>query len=114
MEIIVSGRHCGKTTELIKRSAETGTYILVGNRNRQKQLADQARGMGINDMPYPVTLEDFRRNKFKGSYIKKIMIDDVDDIIRDMFSPLEIDAITLTKNDWDTLCLKFCQEGELP
>ena len=104
MEIILGGRHTGKTIELIKRSAETQTYILVTNRKRQDMLWKQATEMGIDDMPYPITLDDMiRTHNCRGSFIKKILVDDLDDIISDLFYPLKIDSVTISSNGLNKL-----------
>ena len=106
MQVIMGGRRSGKTAELIKRSAESGTYILVANRARASQIADQARAMGYY-IPFPVTLEEYYRSHgFAGSYIRRdgIFIDDVEAILPRIFSGVEIKAFTCT-TDNDTLKL---------
>lgn len=108
MEYIISGKRCGKTAQLIKESAEKQIYILVKDRKRQDILWKQAREMGITDMPYPVTFEDFQRSRFHGSFIRKILIDDADDILKSIFYTVEIEAITMSVNEWDNL--KISQE----
>lgn len=103
MEYIIGGRHCGKTTQLIKESAEKQIYILVKDRKRQDMLWKQAREMGVTDMPYPVTFEDFQRSRFQGTFIRKILVGDADDILKMIFAPIEIEAITMSVNKWDNL-----------
>ena len=100
MKKIIKGRAKGKTTDLIKMSHDTNTYILVNNRARQKSLFAQAREMNI-DIPYPVTIEDYMRTRFQGSFIKSILIDDADDVLQAIFSRVHIDAITLSKDEGD-------------
>lgn len=94
---IIRGRRTGRTTELIKISENTQAYILVANIQRQKLVADMARNMGAN-IPYPVTLDDYMRNQFRGSFIKNILIDDADDILCAIFYTVHIDAITMSTN----------------
>lgn len=106
MQVIIGGRRSGKTTELIKRSAESGIYILVSNRARASQISDQARAMGY-DIPFPVTLEEYHRSRgFAGSSIRRdgVYIDNVEDILRRMFYDIEIKAFTCTIDD-DTVLL---------
>lgn len=100
MKIIAKPRYIGKTTELIKLSAKTNAYILVANRSRQKMVAELARSMNIN-IPYPVTVDDYMRTKFRGSFIKHILIDDADDVLRIFFNIVVIDAITITEVNTD-------------
>ena len=96
MKKIFKPRGKGKTTELIKLSAKTNTYILVANKKRQKEVARLAESMGMI-IPYPVTLEDYMRTQFRGSFIKHILIDDADDILQNIFNTVVIDAITITE-----------------
>ena len=96
MKIIAKPRCAGKTTELIKLSARTNTYILVLNRKRQKEVARLADSMNII-IPYPVTLEDYMRTQFRGSFINHILIDDADEILQRFFNNIIIDAITITE-----------------
>ena len=96
MRIIAKPRCAGKTTELIKLSARTNTYILVLNRKRQKEVAELADSMNMI-IPYPVTLDDYMRTQFRGSFIKHILIDDGDDILQRFFNTVVIDAITITE-----------------
>lgn len=96
MEKIILARCQGKTTKLIQMSHDTWTYILVADKRRQSSLFRQARNMGI-DIPFPVTLDDYMKNQFRGSHIKRILIDDADDVLKALFYNLEIKAITMTK-----------------
>lgn len=97
MNVIMGGRQVGKSTKLIQISAETGRYILVTNRKRAAMLVKQAEGMGLY-IPYPVTLEDFYKSRFDGSYIRKdgIYIDDADDLLKQIFNGIQIHAMTIT------------------
>ena len=106
MQAIIGGRRSGKTAELIKRSAESGIYILVLNRARASQIADHARAMGY-DIPFPVTLEEYYRSHgFAGSSIRRdgVYIDNVEDVLRRMLPEIEVKAFTCTI-DQDTVVL---------
>lgn len=106
MQVIMGGRRSGKTAEVIKRSAESGIYILVSTRARASQIAYQARAMGY-DIPFPVTLEEYHKSHgFAGSSIRRdgVYIDNVEDILRRMFYDIEIKAFTCT-TDQDTVML---------
>lgn len=89
-------RQSGKSTELIKISAETGHYIVTANRIRAKVLFEQAQKLGYN-IPNPFTVEDYLRSgKLKGSFIKEILIDDADAVLQTIFNTVCIEAITMT------------------
>ena len=98
MKKIILGRGQGKTTELIKLSHETNTYILVANFQRQREVAKMADEMGLS-IPYPVTVCDYMRTHFLGSYIKHILIDDADDVLQQIFNCVTIDAITMSPDE---------------
>lgn len=98
MKKIILGRGEGKTKELIQLSHDTNTYILVADRSRQREIFSFARDLGIT-IPNPVTVEDYMRTHFRGSFIKHILIDDADDVLKTIFYNLIIDAITMRKDD---------------
>lgn len=97
-KIIVGKVGVGKTTELIERSAESGIYILVANRKRAEMLVKQAEDMKLY-IPFPVTLQEWLSSstRFHGSSIRRdgLLIDDIDDVIKELFLPIEIKAVTL-------------------
>lgn len=95
MKVIAKPRRGGKTSELIKLSAETNTYILVANKQRQKEIVRLADLMNINIL-YPVTVDDYMKTQFRGSFIKNILIDDAEDVLRAFLYTVTIDAITVT------------------
>ena len=96
MDIILMGRGEGKTTEFIQRSHETNTYILVTNQKRADYVFKQAKEMGYN-IPYPITFDGYSRNRFVGTTIRRILVDDADDLLKMVLGHREIDAITMTK-----------------
>ena len=104
-KVIVGNRQSGKTTELIKMSAKNNIYILVANYPRAYYLFQQARDMGY-EIPFPVTLHEYLySNRFVGSIIRRdgLYIDDVEDVLTELFKPIEIKAITVTKYNFTTL-----------
>ena len=99
MNAIIGKRGSGKTTALIKLSSKHQLYILVLNRERQKQLFQQAHDLGYQ-IPYPITLDDYLRDKLRGSHIREILIDDVDDILKYIFASVKINTVSLTNPDF--------------
>lgn len=96
--VIVGKGGTGKTAELIKKSAESGIYILVANRKRAEILAKQAQDMKLY-IPFPVTLQEWLRsdNRFHSSSIRRdgLLIDDIDSVIEELFRPIDIKTVTL-------------------
>ena len=101
MKKIIGGRGTGKSTELIKRSANTGEYIVVSTKRRADHLFELAKDMGIN-IPYPVSCDELKSYSFidgKSNLSSGILIDDVEDLLRHLFVGIPIEGITLTNND---------------
>lgn len=97
MKIIILERGKGKTTELVKISAKTQTYILTATKQNVKYICQIADDLGLN-IPYPITVSEYLNGKLKGS---SILIDDADRVLQSIFNTVQIDAITLTKGDID-------------
>ena len=75
MKLIGGSRGCGKTTELIKLSSETGRPIICVGARRVRALRDMAKDMGLS-MPYPVAV-----NRYLDYYPKEVVIDDIEIVI---------------------------------
>ena len=103
-ELIVGSRCSGKTTELIKKSATDGLYILTGTRRQAECIFDQAKQMGY-DIPFPVTWAEFQKNHFRGSCIQKdgLLIDEAGWLLSYIFSSVPIKGVTWTKYDFRDL-----------
>lgn len=99
MDIIVGGRGTGKTIELIKRSAETGSVIFVLTYQRAEHIEDIAKKLGY-DIPKP---EVIRISSGWIDYIDMrlgtpMLIDDVDELLSYIFPRFKIEAIALNGN----------------
>lgn len=103
-DLIVGSRCSGKTTELIKRSATDGLYILTGTRRQAKCIFDQAKRMGY-DIPFPVTWNEFQKTRFRGSCIRRdgLLIDEAGWLLSYIFDGVPIEAVTWTKHDFKDL-----------
>ena len=98
MEKIILGRGKGKTTELIKRSYETNSYIIVKDHNRAREVRAMADKMELNIL-FPVTVAEYLMTRFRGSHVRHVLIDDAEDVLSYIFNDVTIDAITLTGED---------------
>lgn len=103
-ELILGSRRSGKTLELIKRSAKDGIYILTSSKRRADDLFRYAQSVGF-DIPYPITMDDYRRSRFHGSSLERdgIYIDQADDILHQLFSGIDLKAVTWTKYEFTDL-----------
>lgn len=97
-EIIIKERGTGKTTELIKRAAKDGIYILTANQTMAGCIAELARRMGLH-IPFPITVEEYLKgNNFRGSCICRdgLLIDDADLVLQTLLSGIPIRAVTIS------------------
>ena len=114
MDIIIGKRGYGKTTKLIRRSAEENLYILVATRQRAYQVAQMATEMGLS-IPFPVTVDEYLRGyKFRGSSIRRdgLLIDDADAVLQVIFSGIPIKEMTITDHDEVGNCIRYLPKPE--
>lgn len=97
MKKIIRPRQAGKSTELIRMSEESGAYIIVSSRARANFLFQLAHETG-HKIPFPVTYREYEQSRFRGSFVRHILIDDADDLLQMLFKEVTIDAITMTDN----------------
>lgn len=87
----------GKSTELIKLSAERGGYIVVLDRNHAANLASLANSMGLN-IPKPLTLGELRSKNLTRQTTHEIYIDNLDlqlnSILIDVFRGQNLHAVS--------------------
>jgi len=95
--IIVRGRQGGKTTELIRHSAETGGYIVCTDQRRARQIAEHARKMGLT-IPFPLTAGEWQRREYHKPGVRSLLFDDLDQIIQGM-SAVPVLAATWTAEE---------------
>lgn len=99
MNITFGERCSGKTTKLIKRSNAISIPILTATKFRAEALYRDAERMGLK-IPFPITIEEYLRdrNKFKYSDVFRggLLIDDVDDVLQQIFAGISIREVTVT------------------
>lgn len=93
-EIIVRSRQGGKTTELIRRAADAGGYIVCTDQRRARQIAEHARDMGLN-IPFPLTVHEWQERAYYPPGVRSLLFDDLDRIIQGM-SAVPVLAATWT------------------
>ncbi len=96
MDIIALKKGEGKTSELIKRSAKTGYYIVCMGLRECARVKNEAELMGLK-IPYPITFDDFQRQAY-GTRIPGLLIDNVEHLLQHM-AVVHIGAATIRTND---------------
>lgn len=93
-EIIYKKPREGKTTELIKRCAENGGYIVSATQERAKLVFQMAKSMGHN-IPFPLTFDELIHDMYYAKGVRKIYIDDAMELIQKIARGLEVEAIAI-------------------
>lgn len=78
MNKIIMKRQSGKTTNIIKRSAETGYQIVVSNLVESNRIITEAVRMGI-EIPTPVPVGEIIHDN-RGRRYDKFIVDNIDDV----------------------------------
>lgn len=100
MNIIIGGRGTGKTVKLIELSIHLNAYILVSDHRRAVNIKTMAAKLGYPQLLFPITYQEFFDHRNTG-YVKKLLIDDADDVISHMASVQgwTLEAMTMNKDD---------------
>ena len=93
--IIIGGRGSGRTTELIRMSAENNIYIVCLNRRRALNIAAMAREIGLT-IPFPITVAELPISR-KSSWINEVYVDDADHVLESLIG-VRVSNITLEGN----------------
>lgn len=109
MNIIHKERGTGRTTELIKRSAETHEYIVTLNRAAVLNTQELANKMMLS-IPCPLTFDEFIRGKYYSRGIKGFLIDNADIMLEYISQNVPINAITLEKEKPKTIFERVFRE----
>lgn len=96
MDIIITARRAGKTSNLIVRSNQSGAYIVCFNQDECARIAEQAKEMNLT-IPFPITYNEFLKGQYYARGIKGFLIDNVDALLQQQ-TTVNIEAITLTGN----------------
>lgn len=75
MKILCGERQSGKTTALIKQSAETGFYIVCIHRQEALRVARMADELKLF-IPFPLTFDEFLNHRYNGRGVKGLLIDE--------------------------------------
>lgn len=94
MKIIYDKPRTGKTTELIRRCAEKGGYIVCQDSKQCDDIISMAEEMKCN-IPYPMTFSEFVNGKYYAKGVKRVYIDNADMLIKSIAKGVEVDSIVM-------------------
>ena len=95
MEIIYKERGCGKTKDLIYRSAENNIPILVATEIERQNLMLKANVLGVN-IPSPISIKDLKEGVLEKEEINSIYIDNAD-ILLPYLLGVRVAGMTISK-----------------
>lgn len=103
-EYIIGERRSGKTTELIKRSAETGAVILAPTRAQVSFICDLAKNLGCG-IPDPIAVS-YLENTDLCNIVREngILIDELDYTLVRLCKNIPVKAATITNSDEKNEC----------
>lgn len=93
MKTIYKSRAGGKTRDAVKIAVAYDAYLVVDNDKQASLLHQEFHEHGLR---MPVSFSEFASTKMQGSWIKKVVIDNADALLRQLFPGLDILAITIT------------------
>lgn len=105
MKILLSERQKGKTTKLIRTSAETGAIIIEPTTNMCEEVKRMAAKMELK-IPAPITIHDFITSQWFGTAGKHFLIDDLQMVL----SILKIDLATVNIDSVEELQMETTKE----
>lgn len=94
MEKIIMGKGFGKTYQLIKKSAESGDYIVCHSQDECSRIQSEAYKLKIN-IRFPITYEEFINKRYHVNGVSGFLIDNVEMFLQSL-TQVPINAITLT------------------
>lgn len=98
MKILLSERQKGKTSKLIRTSAETDAIIIEPTTNMCEEVKRMAVKMEL-EIPAPITIHDFITSQWFGTAGKHFLIDDLQMVL----SILNIDLATVNIDNVEEL-----------
>lgn len=90
MKVITGERASGKTIEAIELANEKDAYLVVRNRERAREIADECDN-------FPITYDELNRGSHtKGRFRNEIVIDNVDHFLETVLPKCNIEGVTMT------------------
>lgn len=94
MKTYIIPRGKGKTTELIKKSAESGDYIVCSRHDEANRIQAEAQDKGFK-IPLPITYDEFLKKRYYEKGIRGFLIDNADMFLQSL-SNVPINSITVS------------------
>jgi hypothetical protein len=95
-DIIAGKRRTGKSTELIRRAANDGGFIITENDQSRRLLMKMAHEFGYN-IQRPVTYYEFINEHHRGLKMPCVHIDDGERLLQYAATGVHVATITITE-----------------
>lgn len=112
-KLIYRKRGRGKTLKLIqtcfyanRRDGGNYTYILTSTKENAKRIFDMARKKNY-DIPLPICVGEIKMNGLAGTFIRHLLIDDVEDVLGMLFTERRIDIPLITMSNYKGTEVEF-------
>jgi hypothetical protein len=92
MKVIIGKRQTGRTSQAIRIANRTGAYLAVRNHRAATEV-------GARTNRFPLTHHELSRECLRGSYIRNIVIDDLEEFLLQVLPGLTIEAVVLEKEE---------------
>jgi len=97
-EVVTAPRQTGKTTQAIKKAAESFGYIVCHSSDECQRIANEAQRLKLI-IPFPITFDEFLKGQFYSKGIKCFIIDEVDLLLSRFAKGIPIAMITISQRE---------------
>ena len=94
MKCVIGKARSGKTLELIQISARGFLHIVCRDHKTAWSISQTAKQAEL-DIPFPLTFREFLSGSFCGRGIKGFVIDDADDLLRELARGVPVEAFSM-------------------
>jgi len=98
MNLLNLDKGLGKTAKAIELANKTGAYLIVKDKKIAQRLSKKCNR-------YPITHAEFLEYRMIGSFVRIVVIDDIDLLLHDMFAGSKVEMVTAS--------FKLIETGEL-
>lgn len=92
MKIIIGKRQSGRTLQAIQIANNTGAYLVVHSHHQACLVRDQTQR-------FPLSYDELLNGKLRGSYVRNIVIDNLEMFFAHLLPGITIEAVVLQEEE---------------
>lgn len=96
MKVFIKNRGSGKTMRMLYASELTDSVIVCSTEQSKKYILSLAKQFDINILPPMTVKELLQDNKMKSPVNKKILIDNMEDVMSELMKNMGYDVVAST------------------